>query len=144
MRKATDDRKGATPHEEDESDEIPEPLHWAARRGDASRCAELLALLSPSEVDARDADGHTALHWACDVGCVEVAQKLLELGSDPNAQNDDGSTALHMACARDFFEIASLLIKSGADVHRVDTDGCAPLEFSSQKLLEQVQPIIEP
>ena len=52
-----------------------------------------------SDGDEADEDGHTALHWACDAGHMEVARCLLEHGAAPNAQNVDGSTPLHMACA---------------------------------------------
>ena len=53
--------------------------------------------------------GHTALHWACDAGHVEVARLLLERGAAPNAQNEDGSTPLHMARACEHLDAGRLL-----------------------------------
>ena len=61
-------------------------------------------LLSASaDVNAKDNDGKTPLHyasseWDCDVDkVVDVAQILLSAGADLNANNNNGETPLHSA-----------------------------------------------
>ena len=57
-------------------------LHWAARYNKVARVAELLAMRL-CEVDARDKDGFTPLHWACCKGRVKVAKVSLTARVDP-------------------------------------------------------------
>ena len=45
-------------------------LHLAASEGDAATVSALLG--AGQDVNARDEDGCTALHWAADRGCTEV------------------------------------------------------------------------
>ena len=45
-------------------------LHLAASEGDAATVSALLD--AGQDVNARDEDGCTALHWAADRGCTEV------------------------------------------------------------------------
>ena len=39
------------------------------------------------EVDVRNAEGNTPLHWACLNGCVAVADILLSHGASPASLN---------------------------------------------------------
>lgn len=39
------------------------------------------------EVDVRNAEGNTPLHWACLNGCIEVADILLGHGASPASLN---------------------------------------------------------
>jgi hypothetical protein len=57
----------------------------------------LLVLLSPSEVNARNNDGSTPLHWAAKWGNTKTAKLLGELGADPEARNNSGRTPLDSA-----------------------------------------------
>ena len=72
------------------------PLHEAVQRGDVHRCRVLLdeARLG---VDEADEDGHTALHWACDAGHMEVARCLLEHGAQVRMRCHDGREPLDFA-----------------------------------------------
>ena len=116
-------------------------LHCAAREADAELCRELL-VDGGHAVDEVDAEGHTALHWACDQGHVAVVACLLEHGAEPDATNSDGSTPLHMACASDHVGIAMLLIEAGADSTTRDADGCTPLSFASEATVAHLQPLL--
>jgi ankyrin repeat protein len=48
-------------------------------------------------VNARSADGHTALIAALEQGYLEVMQALLAAKADVNAKRSDGATALSVA-----------------------------------------------
>ena len=122
----------------DADDEKMPPLHEAVQRGDVHRCRMLLdeARLA---VDEADEDGHTALHWACDAGHMEVARCLLEYGAAPNAQNVDGSTPLHMACVCEHLELARMLLELGADGGLRDGDGQSPADLAPAAMIEALQ-----
>src|ERR1700736_4538957 len=67
----------------------------AARNGDK---AALRALLQKKvDVNATEADGATALHWASYRDDVESADLLLRAGANVNAANDLGATPLWAA-----------------------------------------------
>jgi len=51
-----------------------------------------------AEVDCRDADGRTPLHWACAGGSVDTVEYLIGLGADVN--NRDGVRGCMCMCVR--------------------------------------------
>lgn len=52
---------------------------------------------NPQAVHMQDADGYTALHRAAYNNHPQVAQRLLQMGSDPRAKTGNGWTPLHCA-----------------------------------------------
>ena len=64
-----------------------------------------------ANLEAKDVEGYTALHWACRKGRVEAAHCLLELGADLYAQNKYGSTALHLAVMHNHLDVVQLLAR---------------------------------
>ena len=50
-----------------------------------------------ADVNGRQPDGATALHWAAHWADMETVTVLLAAGADPNAANDFGVTPLSMA-----------------------------------------------
>jgi ankyrin repeat protein len=61
--------------------------------------------------------GQTALLWALDCGCTEVARFLIEKGTDVNIRGICGYTALVYASCSGNTAIARLLLEKGADVN---------------------------
>ena len=106
--------------------------------GDADTVFEAAFEAGATDV-ASDDDGHTALHWACDAGHMEVARCLLEYGAAPDAQNVDGSTPMHMACVCEHHELARLLLERGADVGLRDGDGQSPADLAPAAMVEALQ-----
>lgn len=58
---------------------------------------ERILRFGPECVDERDADGMTALHWACLCGYDPLAALLLEKGANPNTRSGAGASPLHDA-----------------------------------------------
>jgi hypothetical protein len=68
----------------------------------------------PSPVDARDADGRTALMLAVIQGRLDAVVMLLGRGADPNAADAAGVTPLQAARAENESAIADALVHAGA------------------------------
>src|SRR5262249_47779721 len=82
-------------------------LTWTATAADSKladaaeksdRAAMRTLLKRRTEVNASQADGMTALHWAAYNDDFETAKLLLKAGADAKATNRYGVTALSMAC----------------------------------------------
>jgi ankyrin repeat protein len=85
----------------------------AIRRGDESAVDALLK--EKVDVNARQGDGATALHWAVHHSDVAMVTRLLRAGADANAANDLGVTPLVLACLNASAPVVDLLLKAGAD-----------------------------
>lgn len=75
----------------------------------------LRALLARgAELNARNARGSTALHFAGAASNLTLVRLLLEAGADPNIRNDRGETALAVAQRRQQTDLVKLLLQAGA------------------------------
>ncbi|TWT44282.1 Carboxypeptidase T precursor [Phycisphaerae bacterium RAS1] len=109
-------------------------LHWAALRGDAGECAELLA--GGTDVAAADANGETPLHLAARRLRTDVAARLIAAGADVRARNLSGLTPLALAARACPGEpealarlgaLAEILIAAGADPRDAQRPASPPL-----------------
>lgn len=71
-------------------------LHWAADRGDLEIVMHLVKNIN-IDINTKDMDGQTALHYASSCGHEEVLKFLLESGADLSIKNCDGHTAKDVA-----------------------------------------------
>jgi ankyrin repeat protein len=69
----------------------------------------------PADVNAREVDGTTPLHWAAREDNVEEVRRLLRAGARPDVANRYGVTPLALAAANGNAAILDLLIAAGAD-----------------------------
>ncbi|MBI1792105.1 MAG: ankyrin repeat domain-containing protein [Acidobacteria bacterium] len=89
------------------------PLADAAKRKDRSAVRALLG--RRVEVNAPQADGTTALHWAAHQEDLETAELLVRAGANVKAANRYGVTPLSLACTNGNGAMVDLLLKAGAD-----------------------------
>ncbi|MBM3790141.1 MAG: hypothetical protein FJW35_07285 [Acidobacteria bacterium] len=83
-------------------------------------------------VHAKDADGRTPLHRACEGVHFEVLRFLVEKGADVNAQDNVGTAPLHSLASRAHDRGIALLIARKADVNVKDAGGNTPLIYAAQ------------
>ena len=91
------------------------------------RAAVRTLLAGNADVNAPQADGATALHWAAHWDDVDTAALLIRAGARVNAANDLGVTPLMLACTNGNAAMAEALLKAGANVHAVPQSGEPPL-----------------
>jgi hypothetical protein len=90
----------------------PEALRHAASAGDLTALQD--ALTGASDIDARDAQGRTALMLATLNGQADAVAVLLAHGADPSGADAHGTTPLQAAVAADEREIIAMLRRYGA------------------------------
>jgi ankyrin repeat protein len=101
------------------------PLIDAVKRQDA---AAVNALLDRGEaVDAAEADGTTALHWAAQRDDLKTVDLLLDAGAASTAANRFGVTPLELAANNGNGAIVERLLAAGADPNARSREGQTPL-----------------
>ena len=88
-------------------------------------------------MDARAADGRTALFVAAYTGRESVVRTLLAAGAEPGRADHLGWTALHAACRAGHLSVAELLEPS-AQVNRQTEHGFTALYLAAQEGHEDV------
>ncbi|MCR4556101.1 MAG: ankyrin repeat domain-containing protein [Alphaproteobacteria bacterium] len=88
-----------------------------------------ILLDAEADVNAKDADGTTALMFAVKKNYSEIADLLIKSKADVNAKDNFGNTALTYATDIDSYPLAKTLIEKGADVN---ADGGAALKIVAQ------------
>src|SRR5262245_57071625 len=85
----------------------------AAMKGDRNAVRSLLA--ANADVNARQIDGTTALHWAVRNEDVEMTDMLIRAGADLSAVNREGVRPMQLAALNGNAAILGRLVKAGAD-----------------------------
>ena len=104
----------------------------AASVADVQRC-----LSEGADIDTRDENDITPLHWAAGRGSAEAAMALIAAGADIEARMAHGSTPLHAALYGALVggfgaETAKLLIDAGADIDARTKNGETALHLAAR------------
>ena len=98
--------------------------------------AKLLLERDDINVNIRDRDGWTALHYACYEESLEVVELLLERDDiNPNLQNNSGKTALSEAAdSNGIIRCVKLLLeRDDINVNIPDMDGRTALHYACSR-----------
>lgn len=88
-------------------------IHALAAQGQQERLVELLSNRAV-DVNLRDNDQRTALHWAAFTGKADAVLALLRFGSDVNALDSRSVSPLMVAALNSHLPIAQILLQHGA------------------------------
>jgi ankyrin repeat protein len=102
----------------------------AVMRGDAAAVRALLG--QKADVNAKQADGATALHWAVYRADAAMTDLLLQAGANPRVANSEGFTPLALAGLNGHAAILESLLKAGADPNEKLPRGETPLMMASR------------
>jgi ankyrin repeat protein len=102
----------------------------AVMQGDAAAVRALLA--KHADVNAPQADGATALHWAVYRGDKAVADQLLRAGANAKAASREGVTPLWLASVNGDAAMITALLAAGADANEPLPLGRTPLMTASR------------
>lgn len=98
----------------------PLTLLDAVKAGDAA--AIRAALKQKPNVNAAEADGTTALHWAARANDMETVQLLLRAGANAKAANRYGVAPITLAATNGNAAMIEALLKAGADANTANED----------------------
>lgn len=83
-----------------------------------------------ADINAKNADGNTALAEACKNGRNAVVHFLLEKGANVNSRNHDDDSALALSCKSGNIDAAKLLLLNGASINSQNAEGNTALMIS--------------
>lgn len=84
-----------------------------------------------ANINARDSDLRTPLHYASYGRREDAVKLLLDLGADTLAQDKKGRTALHLAARKGPDSIVEMLLDSGSDISAKDVYGWTALHIAA-------------
>ena len=117
------------------------PLHQASATNDAATIRQLLKDGAP--IDARDAQGRTALLVATHGNRVDAAKALIAAGADVNAQDEMQDSPYLYAGARGHLDILKLALSHGADLRSTNRyGGTALIPAAERGHVETVRTLI--
>jgi uncharacterized protein len=106
------------------------PVADAAQKSDLAKLRKLLS--QHEDVNASQADGMTALHWAAYRDDFESAKLLVGAKAAANTTNHYGVTPLSLACQNGNGAIVELLLENGADANTALRGGETALMTASR------------
>ncbi|WP_353272115.1 ankyrin repeat domain-containing protein [Wolbachia endosymbiont (group B) of Apomyelois bistriatella] len=84
-----------------------------------------------ANVNAKDIEGHTALHLAVTEKRLEIVRELIKSGGNVNAEEyGNKCTPLHLACMIGEKEIVKELVKAGGEIEQADKFGMTAMDYA--------------
>jgi uncharacterized protein len=108
----------------------PSEVADAVMRGDKAIVQSLLD--KKTDVNAPQADGSTALHWAVYREEVATAEMLMKAGANVKAMTREGATPLALASINGDVRMIEALLNGGADANERLRNGETPLMFAAR------------
>lgn len=97
------------------------PLTDAVKQQDISAVRARIA--AHADVNAQEADGFTALHWAAQRNNAQLVDVLIAAGANARADSHYHVTPLYLACKNGNAGIAERLLAAGADANENELEG---------------------
>ncbi|XP_065169946.1 caspase Dronc-like [Atheta coriaria] len=110
-------------------DRTSDSLMDACFKGDFQRVPDLLK--SGADVNYRNHEGQSPLHFAANNGNLGICLLLLQKGANINAKSNDGGTPLQSAAYNGNTRICSTFIENGAILSETDNKGNSALHFAT-------------
>ncbi|KAL3284407.1 hypothetical protein HHI36_018567 [Cryptolaemus montrouzieri] len=85
------------------------------------------------ELNTLDENGLALIHWASDVGSVDILSDLLSYGADINSRDSEGQTALHYAASCGHIDCVRFLLSNGALIGIEDNDGLTAIDVANDE-----------
>ncbi|KAK6511315.1 hypothetical protein TWF481_000236 [Arthrobotrys musiformis] len=104
------------------------PIHEAALRNDYTLIKPLELIGAWTHIDERSASRKkTALHCACQNGCLEFAKELVAAGADIQTQTLLRDTPLSLAAGSGNIELVQYLLTNGCELKKFENGSVSPL-----------------
>ncbi|KAJ8116953.1 hypothetical protein ONZ43_g4317 [Nemania bipapillata] len=78
--------------------------------------AQAAAQAGPAYIDAQNAFGNTALHWACLGGHLDIVKLLLSRGASPTIGNDKDQIPLDLAAFNNHMHVVDYFLAQSKDI----------------------------
>ena len=112
----------------DKQDHIP--LVYACGSGHAHIVAVLLSQNDQMNLNRRDQEGRTPLHYSAMVDRREIVNNLISHGLDPNVRDNSGSPPLHIAAFSGNVHCMNVLLEHNALVNMQNNSGSTALHLA--------------
>jgi ankyrin repeat protein len=116
------------------SDQLPLVI-YATRKGWVDVLQALVCLKPRININEKDRQGKTALHYAAELGSHEIIKILLNNGADPGVLSRNGNI-LHLASKSGSSEVYDMVVKALSESHSYlmyasNADGKTPLHYAA-------------
>ena len=120
------------------------PLHFAIKQEHADEELVRMLIERGIEIDAKDCQDRTALHFAANYCHHEISLMLLKNGSNVNLKDSELKTPLHFAIESGSCEVIENLINYGANNEYFNTNTQeSPIHFAVKQNCQVVEDIIK-
>ena len=108
-------------------------LMHSAAQGNQTTIIAYLKEFHSFNVNDKDSENSTPLHWACFTGSISAVNYLVLSGADVNSIDNQKNTPLHMATDGAKLKIFRLLLQNGANPHLKNSAKKTPWQLSIEK-----------